>query len=462
MTSTSEEIGREARKAVPRSSHGDWTPVGDRDLVARLIDEQEADRLESLLPIRHERMSASSFAFYRGSAVIQAADLASQPNTGLTVQCCGDAHLANFGGYAAPDRDLVFDLNDFDETNRGPFEWDVKRLAVSFVLASRSTDPDEAKTSDLIRHLVRAYREAIASFASMRVLDVWYSRLDTTQIITDMRHEMSAENEKRFDKNVSKAMKKNSLKAFSKLTEASGDGRRIISDPPMLVPLRDMDTGLTVGDEVAWMQDIFDQYASSLQPHCRALFHSYRPVDTARKVVGVGSVGTRCWIAFLVGRTDNDPLFLQVKEANRSVLEPHTEDSPYANHGERVVEGQRLLQASSDILLGWFAAPDIHGVERHFYVRQLWDGKLSPDYEAMGPRELAVFAELCGRTLARAHARSGDPVAISAYLGTGDTFDEAIAEYSLAYARQNDLDYQTMVDRWSTGSASSTEDGLST
>ena len=450
MTSPSQDIGREARRRVPRGTHSDWTPVANRDVVLRLLQEQEADRLPDLLPIRHERMSTSAFAFFRGSAIVQAADLATGPNTGLMVQCCGDAHLANFGGYAAPDRNLVFDLNDFDETSRGPFEWDVKRLAVSFVLAARSSDSNEAKTSELIRHLVRTYREAMSRFASMRVLDLWYSRLDATRLIADMRDEMSDDDIKRFDKNVTKAMKKNSLKALSKLTETTDGGRRIISDPPMIVPFRDIASSVSTDEQVQWMRDIFDRYAATLEPHRRALFRNYRPVDAARKVVGVGSVGTRSWIAFLVGRTDDDPLFLQVKEASRSVLEPHGEPSPYANHGQRVVEGQRLLQASSDILLGWLAAPDLQGVERHFYVRQLWDGKLSPDYEAMGPRELAVFAELCGRTLARGHARSGDPVAIAAYLGESDAFDRAIATHAHAYAEQVDLDFRSVVDRWST------------
>lgn len=454
MTRMSIDVGKQAREQVPRSSLADWTPVADRDAVAALLTQQEADRVPTLVPIRHERMMTSSFAFYRGSAVIQATDLASMPQSGLMVQCCGDAHLANFGGYAAPDRDLVFDINDFDETNQGPFEWDVKRLAASFVLASRSTDPDLAKTGKLVRHLSRTYRASMAEFASMRVLDVWYSRIDATGLVAQMRRDMDRDAVKKFDKNVSRAMKKNSLKAFSKLTEDSKDGRRIISDPPMLMPFRDLVDAETLPRQHEWMDNLFERYAATLEPHRRRLFHDYRAVDAARKVVGVGSVGTRSWIAFLVGRDDGDPLFLQVKEANRSVLEPHTESSAYPNHGERVVEGQRLLQASSDILLGWFAAEDFDGVERHFYVRQLWDGKLSPDYEAMGPRELEVFAELCGRTLARGHARSGDPVAISSYLGKSDTFDRAIARYAMAYADQNDLDFEVMARHWTVDPAS--------
>lgn len=451
-TEQSTEIGKAARAAVPRSSLGEWNPIPDRDSAANLLSAQEANRVQELVPLRHERMMSSSFAFYRGSAIIQAADLATTPHTGLMVQLCGDAHLANFGGFAAPDRDLVFDLNDFDETHPGPFEWDLKRLAVSFELAVRGSDHDPSLGEELARHVARTYRDAMAEFATMRVLDVWYSRLDSAGLYERLKNDLSTEQLERFERAVKQAQKKDSLRALSKLTEDSPNGLRIKSDAPLIVPVRDLPHGAVHGGAKGWMEDLLDRYMETLEPYRRRLVRRYRVVDAARKVVGVGSVGTRSWIVFMVGRDEEDPLFLQVKEANESVLEAHTEASRFSSHGERVVNGQRILQSTGDILLGWFKARDLEGVERHYYVRQLWDGKLSPDYETMAPKGLEVFADVCARILARGHARSGDPVAIAAYLGNSDGFDQAIGRYAVSYADQNDLDFATMEGRWADGS----------
>jgi len=393
-------------------------------------------------------MLASPFAFYRGAAVVQAADLASGPSTGLLVQCCGDAHLANFGGYSAPNRALVFDVNDFDETNPGPFEWDVKRLAASFELAGRATHVDPDKRRAIVRRTVRAYREAMAQFAGMRNIDIWYSRLDVPGVIARWRKRVSKDEYRQFEHNVAKAERKNSLRAFAKLTERVGDDHRIVSDPPLLVPIRDLDAEVDPDGALEWLHHQFRIYRNSLQHDRRRLVDDYRVVDAARKVVGVGSVGTRCWVLLLMGRDDRDPLFLQVKEASASVLEPYTGGSGFASHGQRVVEGQRLLQAASDIMLGCARSPGIYGTERDYYARQLWDGKMSPNYESMSYEQLKVLGQLCGWTLARGHARSGDRIAIASYLGTGRVFDDAIADYAAAYADQNQHDFEAATAAW--------------
>jgi uncharacterized protein (DUF2252 family) len=434
--------GRAARKVVPRRAHGEWTPPRDRRDPIELIAGQEITRVPELLPIRHERMLASPFAFYRGAAILMAADLATQPDTGLRVQCCGDAHLANFGGFSAPDRQTVFDMNDFDETNPGPFEWDVKRLVTSFELAWRHNGYEPEEGRRIVVNTARAYRKAMAEFAAMRNLDLWYSRLDVDTLLERWSAQISREARARFQRTVAKARAKNNLKAFAKLTEVVDGQHRIVSDPPLLVPLREIDDDPDA--LMAWLEDRFRVYRHSLQPDRRHLLESYRIVDVARKVVGVGSVGTRCWVFLLSGRDHDDPLFIQVKEANDSVLEPHTGRSGYANHGQRVVEGQRLLQSASDILLGWTRATGVDGVERDFYLRQLWDGKLSPAFETMEPATMRIFGEMCGWTLARGHARSGDRVAISEYLGTSDQFDQAVADFAAAYAEQNQQDYEAM------------------
>jgi uncharacterized protein (DUF2252 family) len=408
-----------------------------------LLHAQEVSRVVELLPIRHERMSQSPFAFYRGAAVIMTADLAACSHSGLQVQACGDAHLENFGGFAAPDRTLIFDINDFDETNPAPFEWDVKRLAASFEIAARARAFTSKTARSLVLASVRAYRNAMREFAAMSNLDVWYSRLDVAGILERWHAEASGGEVKRFERAVAKAEGKNSLKAFAKLTRLVDGEHRIVSDPPLLVPLEDL---LPV-DEArrlrTWLNTRFRAYRRTLQPDRRHLLESYRLVDFARKVVGVGSVGTRCFTALLLGKDDADPLFLQVKEAEPSVLEAHTTKSRYANHGQRVVEGQRLLQAASDMLLGWVRTTGLDHVQRDFYVRQMWDWKFSADVDTMEPRALEVYAQMCGWTLARAHARSGDRIAIAAYLGSRDVFDRAIADFASAYADQNQRDYES-------------------
>jgi uncharacterized protein (DUF2252 family) len=381
-------------------------------------------------------MLASPFAFFRGAAAVMANDLAVTPSVGLQVQASGDAHLANFGGFAAPDRTLVFDMNDFDESTPGPFEWDVKRLATSFAIAARAREFSAKEALRAVRRVVRSYRTSMATFATMPNLAVWYSRIDAQEVVQRWRHRVKHSEVKQFERNVAKAERKDSLKAWEKLTELVDGRHRIISDPPTVIPLDELPSDVVEPDE------LIRGYRHSLQPSRRRLLETYELTDFARKVVGVGSVGTRCWIGLLIGRDNSDPLFLQVKEAEASVLEPHVGTSEYANHGQRVVEGQRTLQAAGDVFLGWTRSPGTDGAQHDFYVRQLWDWKYSPLLEAMTPEIFGVYAELCGWTLARGHARSGDRIAIGAYLGTGHAFDHALATFAEAYADQNDRDYR--------------------
>ena len=438
--------GRAARAEVPRSSHGEWSPAPNRVDVVTLLEQQEEPRVPELVPIRHQRMLTSPFAFYRGAAIVMAADLAAGPQSGLHVQAVGDAHLANFGGFASPERRMVFDINDFDETTPGPFEWDVKRLAASFHIAARSREFSDKVVRQTVLEVVRAYRESMAQFAQMNNLDVWYARLDVEDVIQKYSSLVTAGDIKRLQRSVSKAQSKDSLKAFDKLTTVVDGEHRIISDPPLVVPIRDLsgEAGATNDEVMGWLHEGFRVYRHSLQPDRRHLLEGYRIVDFARKVVGVGSVGTRCWIALLLGKDDGDPLFLQIKEAEASVLEPYAGRSAYPNHGQRVVEGQRLLQAAGDVMLGWLPVAGLDGVERDFYVRQLWDSKASALVDVMAAKTLAIYAELCGHTLARAHARSGDAVAIASYLGTADVFDRALASFAEAYADQNERDYDAL------------------
>jgi uncharacterized protein (DUF2252 family) len=440
-------IGKAARRAVPRSSHAAWTPPSARPDPVMLLRSQEESRVASLVQLRHERMLESPFAFYRGAAIIMASDLAGTLDSGLWVQCCGDAHLANFGGFAAPDRMLVFDMNDFDETNPGPFEWDVKRLATSFEIAARSRGFSTDTARSLALRCVRSYREAMAGFAHATNLDVWYARLDVNGLLERWRRQTSRQERERFERMVTRAQSKDSTKALTKLARKVDGEFRIVSDPPLIVSLeevaREEHVELDSPQLRAWLHDQFDAYRRALPSDRRHLLESYRLVDFARKVVGVGSVGTRCWIALLIGRDDADPLFLQIKEADESVLERHTAESQYATHGQRVVEGQRLLQAASDILLSWTSTTALDGVDRAFYVRQLWDWKISADLETITAKALKLYSEVCGWTLARGHARSGDRIAISAYLGSSPAFDEAIADFATAYADQNQRDYET-------------------
>jgi uncharacterized protein (DUF2252 family) len=441
---TREADGRAARKQAPRTSHAVWAPAADRPDPVAPLRAQETIRVAELVPIRHERMLASPFAFYRGAAVIMAADLATLPSSGLRAQCCGDAHLANFGGFASPDRRLVFDINDFDETSHGPFEWDLKRLVASFEIAGRARPFASKENRRVVLEAAATYRAAMTSFAGMNNLDVWYARFDVEQLISKFGAGAKPKDLARAEKLVTKATTRDNLRAFDKLTECVDGELRFASDPPLLVPVREL-TDLDVDATTEWIRQRLRSYRRSLQADRRHLLESYRFVDLARKVVGVGSVGTRCWVALMLGKDDGDPLLLQIKEAEQSVLEPYGGRSQFASHGQRVVEGQRLLQAASDIMLGWLRTVALDGVERDFYVRQLWDWKVSANLETMTFDRMLVYARMCGWTLARAHARSGDRVAIAAYLGTTDVFDRAMADFASAYADQNDRDYAAAV-----------------
>lgn len=429
--------GRSARGEVPRSSHGEWT-ASDRDPVSILAG-QDASRIAELVPIRYGRMLASPFAFFRGGAAVMAADLAQTPSAGFEAQLCGDAHLSNFGVFAAPDRRLVFDCNDFDETCRGPFEWDLKRLVASIAVAGRERGFRGRERRQAVVSASSGYRRAMRTFASMRNLDVWYARIDVEPKLAEIRGRMEERRLRQIDRNMAKARSKDSLRALRKLTWEDGGEIRIVSDPPLITPLEEL---TDAPDAEAQLQAVLAAYRETLGDDRRHLVSSYRYVHAARKVVGVGSVGTRAWIVLLLGADSSDPLFLQAKEAQRSVLEPYVGESPYDNHGRRVVEGQRLMQAAGDIFLGWVEVEGFDGRERCFYVRQLWDGKGSADLERMSVRDLGSYAALCGEALARAHARSGDRFAIAAYLGRGDVFDKAMARFAESYADQNERDFE--------------------
>ena len=444
--------GKAIRAEVPRSSHADWEPAaGARDPVA-LLEEQAKTRVPELVPIRYGRMLVSAFTFFRGAAYIMAADLAEAPRTGLEVQLCGDAHLSNFGGFAAPDRRLVFSLNDFDETLPGPFEWDVKRLVASFAVAGRDRDFSAKQRHTINLKVVRAYREAMHGFARMGALQLWYARQEVDDISRTLATQATSKEFKRFERNVAKARAKDSLRAFEKLTEIVDGEARIISDPPIVVPIEE----LLAPGETDQISDVMEKgihsYGRTMAEDRRRLLERFRYVHLARKVVGVGSVGTRAWIMLLTGRDAEDPLFLQFKEAEASVLEPFLGKSKFSNHGQRVVEGQRLTQAASDVLLGWIRQSGIDGKDRDFYIRQLWDAKGSAVIEAMNPATLGSYAEICGWELARAHARSGDPVALASYLGSGDSFDRALASFAETYADQNERDYAALREAVDSGS----------
>ncbi len=437
--------GKAARKIVPRSAHAEWSEDRRTHDPVALLQQQAETRVPDLVPIRHGRMSVSAFANYRGAALMMAADLAALPNSGLTVQLCGDAHLSNFGGFASPERKLVFDLNDFDETLPGPFEWDVKRLVASIEVAARANGFDDATRSDMVLAAGRAYREAMAQFAAMRDLEVWYSSLDVESFLGTMQAQADAAQRKRARKGLAKAHGKNQLRAAAKLTTVVDGRLQFIDDPPLIVSAGKL-FGTELGKDLeAAVRGSLDSYHESLNADRRHLLDKYQFMDLARKVVGVGSVGTRAWIALFIGRDEDDPLVLQVKEAQASVLEQFLPASEYPTHGQRVVEGQRLMQASSDILLGWQQTDGIDGIRRDYFMRQLWDWKASVEIELLEPPMLARYGELCAWTLARAHARSGDRVAIAAYLGNGVVFDQAIASFAAAYADQNDRDHATLL-----------------
>ncbi|HSD25470.1 MAG TPA: DUF2252 domain-containing protein, partial [Solirubrobacterales bacterium] len=435
--------GKAARADTPRSSHAEGVPEADsRDPVA-VLEKQAKTRAPELVPIRHGRMLASAFAFYRGAAAIMAADLAGTPSSGFEAQLCGDAHLENFGAFAAPDRQLVFDCNDFDETLPGPWEWDAKRLAASFSVAGRERGFDEAQRRAVVATAVRAYREAMRHFADARNLDVWYERLDVSSIVEQWSGEATKRERKRFERNIAKARTKDSMRAFSKLTREVDGDLRIISDPPLIVPFEELFEGRAAEAEKR-LRKVLGEYRSTLPDERRRLLDQFHYLHTARKVVGVGSVGTRAYIVLLIGRDRQDPLFLQAKEAEASVLEPFIKPSEYENHGQRVVQGQRLMQAASDSFLGWLTAEGPDGKMRDFYVRQLWDQKGSALVDVMNPRQMTAYAQVCGSTLARAHARSGDRIAIASYLGRGQGFDRALADFAESYADLNERDYRAL------------------
>lgn len=428
--------GKTVRAEVPRSAHATMPPA-DRDPVA-ILEEQARTRVPELVPIRYERMLVSPFAFFRGAAAIMARDLAELPHTRLQAQLCGDAHLSNFGMFAAPDRRLVFSVNDFDETLPGPFEWDLKRLAASFSVACREQG---IEAEPINRRVARAYREAIRTFAGMRTLDVWYARADVEELARRWGPTAARKQRKRFERDVAKARGKDSLRAFARLTEVVDGRPRIAADPPLIVPVEEI---AGTDDLEEGIRSILRSYRRTLPRDRRRLLERFRYAHAARKVVGVGSVGTRAWIVLLLGAGDHDPLFLQFKEAQASVLEPFLGAGEFRNHGQRVVEGQRLMQSASDILLGWLRVSGFDGEDRDFYIRQLWDQKGSVVIETLDAGAMDAYGRLCGWTLAHAHARSGDATAIAAYLGSSGKFDRALAAFADAYADQNERDYAAL------------------
>jgi uncharacterized protein (DUF2252 family) len=438
--------GKAARAEVPRSSQADYEPPPRRVDPIKLLERQAKTRVPELVPIRYGRMLISPFTFYRGAALIMASDLATTARSGLHVQCCGDAHLSNFGVFASPERRLVFDVNDFDETLPGPWEWDVKRLAASMLIAARENRFAVKHQDQAVLDTVEEYRTAMARFAGMKNLDVWYAHLDMESAMQgELGAQLKPKTVKRTDKDIAKARTKDSMSAFFKLARVVDGEARIVAEPPLIVPIDDLAQGSERDEMLDGLHELLRSYRNTLEHSRRVLLEEFRLTDFARKVVGVGSVGTRCWIALLLGLDGQDPLFLQIKEADASVLEQFVGKSTYRNHGQRVVEGQRFMQSASDIFLGWDRFDHSDGSDHDFYVRQMWDGKFSPQIEVMEPEVLGVYAEMCGSTLARAHARSGDRIAIASYLGSSDTFDRAIETFGEEYADQNQRDFDEVV-----------------
>jgi uncharacterized protein (DUF2252 family) len=447
-----EARGKAARKQVPRSSHAAFEPAPDRPDPVGLLERQAKTRVPELVPIRYGRMLVSPLTFYRGAALIMASDLADTPRSGLEVHCCGDAHLSNFGAFASPERRLVFDINDFDETLAGPWEWDVKRLATSMLIAAQYRGFSSKDQDHVVLDTAAEYRAAMASFAAMKNLEVWYAHFEIESALEELGSQLAPRFVKQTEKTIAKARTRDSLKAFSKLTQEVDGQPRIAADPPLIVPIANLAQGSEREEMFAALEAMVSSYRATLQYDRRVLLEQFELVDLARKVVGVGSVATRAWIALLLGRDGQDPLFLQLKEADASVLEEFLEPSGFANHGERVVNGQHLMQASSDIFLGWMkVSQDLDGQERDYYVRQLKDWKGSAEVEEMDARGMATYGRMCGWTLARAHARSGDRIAIASYLGGGPTFDRAIVAFSHAYAEQNERDYKALAKAVKTG-----------
>jgi uncharacterized protein (DUF2252 family) len=445
-------LGKQARAEVPRSSHAAFESAADRADPIELLESQASTRVPELVPIRYGRMLVSPFTFYRGAAKIMANDLARTPNSGLKVQCCGDAHLSNFGVFASPERRLVFDINDFDETLPGPWEWDVKRLAVSMLIAARDDGFAVKEQDRIVLDTVAQYRNAMRNFAGMENLAVWYARMEIEDLLQEYAPQFRSRQVKRTEKTLAKARTRDSMSAFSKLTQRVDGRAEIVDESPLIVPIRALVPEPEQDHLFEELHQLMRSFRSTLQHDRRLLLEQFELSDFARKVVGVGSVGTRAWIGLLFGRDGQDPLFLQMKEAEASVLEEFVGKSPFKNHGERVVNGQRLMQATSDIFLGWVhVSAGIDGKARDFYGRQLKDWKGSAEIEQMVPRGMALYGRFCGWTLARAHARSGDRIAIAAYLGSGNAFDRAILEFSRAYANQNERDYQQLADAVKSG-----------
>ena len=456
----SRKTGKDLREKVPRELHAHWAPQEDRPDPVDLLRSQGESRVQSLLPLRYERMSASAFTFYRGGALIMASDLSNTPTTGMNVQLCGDAHISNFGLFSSPERRTVFDINDFDETLPGPWEWDIKRLAASVEICGRDNGFKKKQRRTAVLACVQGYREGMRKFADMGNLDVWYAHLDVDTLYDQVATDISAKKAKNATKVLNKAKRKNSARAIEKLTEINDGKLRIISEPPLIVPMRDLITSRAEKwfaerfDEEALgrlMHGILAEYRMTVPSDKRQLIDMYEPVDMAHKVVGVGSVGTRAWIIVMRGSSENDSLVLQVKEAQESVLERFVGKSTYRRHGHRVVAGQRAIQTASDMLLGWCRMPDLKGTKKDYYVRQLWDGKGSIDLSLLKPEQLTYLARACGWTLAHAHARTGDRFAIASYMGSNNKFDKAIAEFAVAYADQNEADYARFMQAYESG-----------
>lgn len=446
------EEGRSRRKRAPRSAIGEWSPDPNRPDPVQALQEAAKTRVPELVPIRHGRMLSSPFAFFRGGAEIMGGDLAGLEGSGLTTQLCGDAHLSNFGVFAGPDRELLFDCNDFDETIAGPWEWDVMRLAASFEIAGRSLGIGKRQRRGIVAATIAEYRQTMRALAERTNLDVWYQRIAIDEVIAGYRDEMDARARQRYERGRRKAIAKDSARALSKLTETRPGGSiRIVSQPPLITPVDELAGGASPEQIREYLEHLINAYAKTLSDAAGTLLGTYRYVDAARKVVGVGSVGTRCWIVLMLGRDESDPLFLQVKEAGPSALAAHLPRSRYRHQGRRVVEGQRLMQAAGDILLGWLTAEGLDGQAREFYVRQLWDGKASAKIELMDAGLLGAYGRLCGATLARGHARAGNRIAIAGYLGRSTTFDEAMARFAAAYADQSERDYEEFAEAVASG-----------
>jgi uncharacterized protein (DUF2252 family) len=456
--------GKQARSKVPRDRQAEFEVGADRPDPVALLESQAASRVPELVPIRYGRMLVSPFTFFRGAALVMASDLSGTPRSGLNAQICGDAHLSNFGVFGSPERQLVFDCNDFDETHPGPWEWDVKRLAASIVVAGRNLGFSKANRVEAVIRLGQRYREVMRMMASMSNLDVWYSNVDIEGLVDALKQSAASSGSKAqahmaatATKTTEKALTKDSMRALNKLTRVV-DGRRcIVSDPPLIMTLEDLFPGENLEQHESLFREVIRKYRQSLPTDRKHLLEQYKFSQIARKVVGVGSVGTRCWIVLMHGPRHDDVLFLQAKEAEASVLERFTRKSQYSNHGARVVAGQRLMQASSDIMLGWQRSSGIDGVPRDYYIRQLqdWKGSIDPD-EAI-PEGMKVYGELCAHTLARGHARSGDRIAIAAYLGNNSTFDKALARFAESYADQNERDYEAFAAACKSGRLHSQE-----